>query len=118
MLATRIMSKYGDSLSREDFIKTVLLLLNAPLPKLKLILDDALKPASDIPYWIALVVKAILVDLQKSSATKTFHLLDMCFGTKPTRKTSIYQVNTNLNIDTLTKDERATLRALQAKIKR
>ena len=109
LISTNTLRKYGKAITKEDFIKSVAILIN-----LEALVERGKRPNDKAPIWLTVVAEALLQSARKGSAKLVMHFLDLVIG-KP--KNDINPVDSILNIgfERMTPDELELLNYLLSK---
>lgn len=110
LIGTKTLRKYGEPITKEDFKKSVAILLNLTYPELELIYKDGKGPDCKAPIWLIAVVSALLKSLKNGNAKLIIRFIDMIIGSSP-KKDNINK----MDIQYLTPEEQELLSYLLSK---
>lgn len=114
LISTNTLRKYGKAITKEDFIKSVAILINLSYAELEALVERGKRPNDKAPIWLTVVAEALLQSARKGSAKLVMRFLDLVIG-KP--KNDINPVDSILNIgfERMTPDELELLNYLLSK---
>ncbi len=116
LIGAKTLRKYGDAITKEDFRKSVAILINLSYTELEALIEQGKQPQEQAPVWLIVVAEALLQSARKGSAKLMMHFLDMVIG-RPDIENDIDSVNTVLNVgfERLTPEELELLNYLLSK---
>lgn len=117
LMSAKALRKYGCAITKEDFRKSVAILINLSYAELEALIERGKRPNDQAPIWLTVVAEALLQSARKGSAKLIMHFLDVVIG-RPTKKNDVNPVNSILNVgfERMTPEELELLNYLLSKL--
>lgn len=112
LMSAKTLRKYGCAITKEDFKKSIAILINLSYSELEALIERGKRPNEQAPVWLTVVAEALLQSTRKGSAKLIMHFLDMVIG-RPTNPHPINPVN--IGFERLTPEELELLNYLLSK---